>query len=151
MSSYSYSPQNKHSSCSHTAIHVQLQLQPPKQAQFLLSHCTLHSGGAAHIRSTGYYAGGKQKPQSGKKSQQISFCEIEWKRVNLVTFSPEDYNGVIDWYARPVRRYWVTTAPAAGLPTFGELRIHVYQASSLEVSTRICKIKDKHKYNKSMN
>jgi hypothetical protein len=71
------------------------------------------------------------------------------ERVKLVTFSPEDYNGVIDWYARPVRCYWVTTAPAAGFPTFGKLRI--YQASSLDVSTRICKIESKHKYNKRMN
>jgi hypothetical protein len=56
----------------------------------------LHSGGATHLQSTGYYAGDKNKSQSGKKIQQISFSETDWERVNLVTFPPVDYNGVID-------------------------------------------------------
>jgi hypothetical protein len=71
---------------------------PPTQAQFLFSH---HIG-QPHSSQWRCYTHSKhwllcwrkKKSQSGKKPQQISFSEIEWERVNPVTFSPEDYNGV---------------------------------------------------------
>ena len=85
--------------CLCKGLPIYVQLQPPKtstvSAHTISDNRILHSGGVTHRQITGNYAE-KKKSHSGKKTQQISYSEIERGRVNRVTFSLEDYNGVID-------------------------------------------------------